>query len=250
MSDVTSKGKKAPTAHEIAQIARNMTSNILLDELRSEWKELSSQKTLTDESGSSTSAQPTSSSTSTPFTAVADPSDSSTGDVGPSADPVEGLGPTAVTIVNPQSTKASNTANAGVSTILPGSPSETTSLDVHGIKDGPATPDTLKESGGQPTGVLEDATGWPAWLCSAVDYFKGVSTSPEWVELVEKWVLFEAHLSFPSSVSTYDTVQSSRVYTTLGCQDRFHKQTRSCACVASWWPKVHYSSHHRQTLSI
>jgi hypothetical protein len=52
------------------------------------------------------------------------------------------------------------------------------------------------------TGPLEHATEWPAWVSAAVEYFKTVSSSSRWLKLVEKWVSFEAHLSFPSTVSS------------------------------------------------
>ena len=40
----------------------------------------------------------------------------------------------------------------------------------------------------------------PAWVSSAVAYFKSVSSSSKWVELVNEWVSFEAELSFPTAV--------------------------------------------------
>jgi hypothetical protein len=197
-SDATSKGKERPTALEIEKIARNATSHHLQDELRSEWKSLLSQRKLTNVSGSSTSAQP-GSSTSTPSTA--DPSDSTIGDAGASADTdvtivydpdVGASADTDVTIVDdPESTKAPSTAVEGLAASPP-----PTSPDA-GQGNNSAMPDNLAR------GILEDATRWPAWLCAAVDYFKGISASPEWVELVEKWVSFEAHLSFPSTVSIF-----------------------------------------------
>ena len=192
--------------------------DLLLDELKLEWKAVSGTKTLTDVFGSSTGAPPTGSSTTPPSTAViADPSDSTIGDVGPSADEVSNITivdaatvegsaantPATVTIVDPKSTNtnAANVEGLGVTT--PILSSETTAPDTAGQENNET---------GLPTsdarGILEDATGWPAWLCAAVDYFKGISTSPEWVELVEKWVSFEAHLSFPSTVSHSSSVAS------------------------------------------
>jgi hypothetical protein len=229
-SDAASKGKGRPTAREIEKIARNVDGQLLLAELRSEWKALSSQKTLV--SGSSTSTQPGGSSTSTPSTTVvAEPSASIIDNAGPSADnessvtivepkatntnraTVEGQAVAATNpttdsdaIVDPRSTNAPNTTDVeglGITTpVLPVVLSETTPPDAgQGNNEvGSPTPDAV--------GILEDATGWPAWLCAAVDYFKGISTSPEWIELVEKWVAFEAHLSFPSTVSHSSSVAS------------------------------------------
>lgn len=196
--------------------------DLLLDELKLEWKAVSGTKTLTDVFSSSTGAPPTGSSTGSsttpPSTAViADPSDSTIGDVGPSADEnsnitivdaatVEGSAantPATVTIVDPKSTNT-NAANVeGLSVTTPILSSETTPPDAAGQEN--------NETGlpmSDARGILEDATGWPAWLCAAVDYFKGISSSPEWVELVEKWVSFEAHLSFPSTVSHSSSVAS------------------------------------------
>ena len=54
--------------------------------------------------------------------------------------------------------------------------------------------------GGAELDVAVASTKAPAWVSAAVAYFKSVSSSSKWVELVNEWVSFEAELSFPSAV--------------------------------------------------
>jgi hypothetical protein len=57
-----------------------------------------------------------------------------------------------------------------------------------------------------------DASTWPSWLSNAMEYLKGVSTSPEWVALVTKLVVFEEAIGFSNTVSL---MGYSRTFKTL-----------------------------------
>jgi hypothetical protein len=84
-----------------------------------------------------------------------------------------------------------------------------------GIEDDATPSDTAARAVAQPGAdlTLYNTGIWPSWLSKAMDYLKGISTSPEWVTLITKLVAFEEVLGFPSSASLIHCYNVFRILT-------------------------------------
>jgi hypothetical protein len=88
--------------------------------------------------------------------------------------------------------------------------------------------------------TLSNTGAWPPWLSNAVEYLKGISSSPEWVALIMKLVAFEAALGFCNTVSLIQSCNVFRFLTSILVQKARMRQPTGCRTfVVEEWPEVH-----------
>jgi hypothetical protein len=103
-----------------------------------------------------------------------------------------------------------------------------------GVEDEAAPSETASvvQLGGVPLDLTHFNTDtWPSWLSSAVDYLKGISTSPEWVALITKLVVFEEVLGFSNTVSLVQSYNVFRFLTEYISMGGLNASTGQMLCI-------------------